>query len=82
MSRIVEGSSATGKDGTPGGRLPSTPACPFCEGRETELVNAFGSHASVATYWCRRCRSPFEILKWRDAGADASAPRNDPDATS
>lgn len=46
-------------------RLPDAPPCPFCDGTETELVNPFGSHASVSTYWCRRCRSPFEILKWR-----------------
>ena len=32
---------------------------------ETHLVNAFGSHASVSTYWCNACRSPFELLKWR-----------------
>lgn len=47
--------------------LPSTPECPFCAQSETELMNAFGSHASVATYWCRACRSPFEAVKWRDA---------------
>jgi hypothetical protein len=51
----------------PGG-LPATPPCPFCTGAETELANAFGSHASVATYWCRKCRSPFELLKWRPEG--------------
>lgn len=45
--------------------LPSAPACPFCSGTETEIMNAFGSHASVATYWCRACGSPFEIMKWR-----------------
>ena len=45
--------------------LPEAPACPFCEGADTELMSAFGSHASVSTYWCRRCRSPFEALKWR-----------------
>lgn len=48
-----------------GHRLPTAPACPFCEGTETELVNPFGSHASVSTYWCRACRSPFELLKWK-----------------
>lgn len=47
------------------GRLPTTPECPFCSGRETELMSAFGSHASVATYWCRPCGSPFELLKWQ-----------------
>ena len=45
--------------------LPTTPSCPFCQGTDTELSNAFGSHASVSTYWCRKCRSPFEVLKWR-----------------
>ena len=52
--------------------LPREPACPFCEERETELVSAFGSHASVATYWCRRCRSPFELLKWKGAAGGTS----------
>ena len=45
--------------------LPQAPACPFCGGSETELMSAFGSHASVSTYWCRTCRSPFELMKWR-----------------
>lgn len=45
--------------------LPGAPSCPFCDGEETELMSAFGSHASVSTYWCRACRSPFELMKWR-----------------
>ena len=45
--------------------LPSDPSCPFCEGAETEIMNAFGAHASVSTYWCRTCRSPFELMRWR-----------------
>lgn len=45
--------------------MPEAPECPFCDGCETEIMNAFGSHASVSTYWCRSCRSPFEIMKWR-----------------
>lgn len=48
--------------------LPDAPSCPFCDGSETELMSAFGSHASVATYWCRACRSPFETMKWRGGG--------------
>jgi len=47
----------------PGG-MPEAPPCPFCDGTETELLNAFGPHASVASYWCRACRSPFEFMKW------------------
>jgi hypothetical protein len=53
-------------DGAPPA-LPEAPECPFCGGTDTELMNAFGSHASVSTYWCRTCRSPFELMKWRAA---------------
>ena len=45
--------------------MPGQPTCPFCAGEETEVMNAFGSHASVSTYWCRPCRSPFEMMRWR-----------------
>jgi len=44
--------------------LPVSPACPFCSGGETEIMNAFGGNASVSSYWCRDCRSPFEVMKW------------------
>jgi len=58
------------------GALPERPPCPFCEGEETELHSLFGSHASVTTYWCRRCRSPFEQMKWgrTDPGAGGGPP--------
>jgi len=46
------------------GSLPEHAACPFCEGRETELLNPFGGQLSVAQYWCRRCRTAFEYIKW------------------
>jgi len=48
--------------------MPEAPTCPFCDGEETEVMNTFGSHASVSTYWCRDCRSPFEMMKWRRRG--------------
>ena len=44
--------------------LPETVRCPFCEGSETELHSPFGTALSVATYWCRRCRTAFEWVKW------------------
>lgn len=44
--------------------LPEAVACPFCDGLETELHSPFGTALSVATYWCRRCRTPFEWVKW------------------
>jgi transcription elongation factor Elf1 len=68
MSRSGDESSAY-PDALTGGAapkdLPRAPACPFCGGVETELVSAFGSHASLSTYWCRTCGSPFEMMKWR-----------------
>ena len=45
--------------------MPGCPPCPFCSAAETEIMSVFGAHASVSTYWCQRCRSPFEALKWR-----------------
>lgn len=45
------------------GGLPASPECPFCNTSDTELTNTFGSQLSVAAYWCRPCRSPFEIMK-------------------
>ncbi|TVP75249.1 MAG: hypothetical protein EA352_08685 [Gemmatimonadales bacterium] len=58
----------------PGG-LPDHPTCPFCKGRETEVHSIFGAHASVSTYWCRSCRSPFEFMKWgRSAPGTAEPP--------
>lgn len=54
---------------SPTGGLPEAPGCPFCGGTDTELMNAFGSQLSVATYWCIRCRSPFEVMKWTSAPA-------------
>lgn len=46
------------------GDLPDAPPCPFCGEGRTELHSLFGAHASVTTYWCRSCRSPFEQMRW------------------
>lgn len=43
--------------------LPTAPLCPFCDGRDTELVSPFGGQLAVAQYWCRRCRTGFDYLK-------------------
>ena len=53
-----------GTDG-PVGALPTKPECPFCSNHQTELMSPFGTHASVSTYWCTDCRSPFELFRWR-----------------
>ena len=48
--------------------LPTAAPCPFCDGRETELLSPFGGQLSVAQYWCRKCRTGFEYIKWEDEG--------------
>ena len=46
--------------------LPEHVECPFCHRADaTELHSPFGPQLSVATYWCRRCRSPFDYIKWQ-----------------
>ncbi|MGH7506271.1 MAG: hypothetical protein ACRELX_11495 [Longimicrobiales bacterium] len=57
--------------------LPEQVRCVFCGGEETELHSAFGPQLSVATYWCRLCRSPFDWIKWQQRDAPADPP---PDA--
>lgn len=49
--------------------LPASPECPFCDRAETRVVSPFGSQLSVATYWCDRCRTAFEHIKWAAASA-------------
>ncbi len=44
--------------------LPETPPCAFCGGTHTELHSPFGTALSVATYWCNKCRTAFEWVKW------------------
>ena len=50
--------------------LPEAPPCPFCDGAETELHTAFGSAISVATYWCRTCRTAFDFFKANPSDAN------------
>lgn len=45
--------------------LPPSVECPFCSGWETEQFAAFGSAVSTSQYYCRRCRTVFEFMKWR-----------------
>lgn len=48
------------------GIIPQSAPCPFCDGTDTKLVNPFGGQLSVAQYWCNRCRTGFEYIKWED----------------
>lgn len=52
----------------PRGQLTDGVECPFCSGKETELISPFGGQLSVAQYWCRRCRTGFDFMKWEGRG--------------
>jgi hypothetical protein len=53
------------------GSPPGQVQCPFCERTDTRLINPFGGQLSVAQYWCNRCRTGFDYIKWE-------APDDDP----
>lgn len=56
--------------------LPERVPCTFCGGEDTELHSPFGTALSVSTYWCRRCHTAFEWVKWKER--DPGAPPPDP----
>ena len=45
-------------------RAADLPGCPFCGSDDTELMSLFGSSPLTSQYYCRRCRSVFEQVKW------------------
>ena len=54
------------------GTPPEHAPCPVCEGEDTRLLNPFGGQLTVAQYWCNRCRTGFDYIKWEDHGDDAA----------
>lgn len=52
-------------DSRPNQELPEAAECPFCGGAETQQFAAFGSALSTSQYYCHRCRTVFEYMKWR-----------------
>lgn len=63
---MAEPKAEKGEPGTP----PEHALCPFCEGDDTRLLTPFGGQLTVAQYWCNRCRTGFDYIKWEDHGGD------------
>ncbi|MCS7313411.1 MAG: hypothetical protein NZ742_10965 [Acidobacteria bacterium] len=40
--------------------------CPWCHRDDTERLSAWGSFLSVVQYYCRSCRTVFDVV--RDGG--------------
>lgn len=49
--------------------------CPFCRSTETEKQADFSTSLMVSLYYCRRCRSSFEAIKWGDRTVELDLPR-------
>lgn len=56
-------------DRVPRAALTDGVPCPFCSGNETKLITPFGGQLSVAQYWCTKCRTGFDYLKWNGPGS-------------
>lgn len=58
-------------------------ACPFCASAETELFAMFSQFLLACQYYCRGCRTVFDVVRWEEraraapAGGEA-APRSGP----
>lgn len=40
------------------------PTCPFCGSADVELESAFGSEISKSQYYCNKCSTVFERIKF------------------
>jgi SAM-dependent methyltransferase len=72
-SRPPSGSSSTAKlQADAPLAAPGSVRCPFCGGTDTRLESLFGSTLGFSQYWCARCRTVFEYLKWEEPPAAGS----------
>jgi hypothetical protein len=52
---------------------PAKP-CPFCGSIDTVREADFSTSLMVCLYYCRRCKTSFEAIKWGDASAALDLP--------
>jgi len=41
-------------------------ACPFCSSSETEFFSLFGQFLLASQYYCRSCRTVFDVVRWTE----------------
>ncbi len=41
-------------------------ACPFCDSPDTELFSLFSQFLLASQYYCRNCRTVFDVVRWED----------------
>ncbi len=52
----------------------SSKACPFCGSTATSKQADFSTSLMVSLYWCQRCKTSFEAIKWGDTSVDLDLP--------
>ncbi len=41
-------------------------ACPFCSSTETEFFSLFSQFLLTSQYYCRNCRTVFDVVRWTE----------------
>ena len=41
-------------------------ACPFCASAETELFAMFSQFLLASQYYCRSCKTVFDVVRWEE----------------
>lgn len=67
----AQGDGARDGTGATAGKMSDGVQCPFCGLDDTRLLSPFGGQLSVAQYWCRKCRTGFDYMKWETGSAPA-----------
>ncbi len=49
--------------GEPSGGNEQRVLCPWCDSADVEKISEYGPHLMVYSFICRRCNSPFEVIK-------------------
>lgn len=47
------------------------PHCSFCGSDDVERISVFGTAQLVRQYYCKKCRSVFEHIRWQDEDQDS-----------
>jgi hypothetical protein len=51
---------------TPGTAHGEPVACPFCDSTETEFFSLFSQFLLTSQYYCRNCRTVFDVVRWTE----------------
>lgn len=50
-----------------------TPACPFCNATDTEMIALFGSQLLTSQFYCHGCHTVFEAVRHAPSPVEGGA---------